>query len=170
MGANDYVHRTVCKTGLDLFRVSCGGETGQFAHGHAETVHTLAERRVMLLGKQGCRHEHRYLFAVLDRFERGAHGNLGLAKTHVAHNHAVHRHRLLHVVLHGLNRGKLVFRLHKRERVLHLVLPRRIRRKRMSRRGLALGVELNELTCDLTHRGARLALGGLPVRAAHLAE
>ena len=53
----------------------------------------------MLLSKNCGRREHSDLFAVHDRFERGADCHFGFAKTDVAADQAVHRTRTLHVDL-----------------------------------------------------------------------
>ena len=170
MGADDDVHGAVGKPGDDLLRIRGSGKARQFAHGHAEAVHALVERGEVLLGQKRRGHEYRDLLAVLDCLERGAYGDLGFAEAHVADDDAVHRGGLFHVRLHGFDGGELVFGLHEREGVFHLVLPRGVRRERMPRRGLALGVELHQLARDLADRGARLALRRLPVGAAHFAK
>ena len=53
-----------------------------------------AEGAVVLLGQHGRRHEDGDLLAVVDRLERGPHGELGLAVADVAADEAVHRPRL----------------------------------------------------------------------------
>ena len=123
----------------------------------------------MLLRQKRGGHKHGHLFAVLDCLERGAHRDLGFAEADVADDHSVHRGGLFHVRFDGLDGGELVFRLHKREGVFHLVLPRGVRGERVPRGGLALGVQLHQFARDLPHRRASLTLGGLPVRAAHFA-
>ena len=65
----------------------------------------------MLLGKNGGRREDRDLFAVHNRFKRGANRDLGLAKTDIAANQAVHRLRALHVNLRVDDRFQLIRRL-----------------------------------------------------------
>ena len=58
-----------------------------------------AEGAVVLLGEDRRRHEDGDLLAVVDRLERGADGQLGLAVADVAADEAVHRPGLLHVAL-----------------------------------------------------------------------
>ena len=69
----------------------------------------------MLLGENGGRREERDLFAVHNRFERSANRDLGLAKTDIAANQAVHRLRALHVNLRVDDRFQLIRRLAERE-------------------------------------------------------
>ena len=69
----------------------------------------------MLLGQNRGWREDRDLFAIHNRFERGANRNLGLAKTDIAANQAVHRLRALHVDLHVDDRSQLIRRFAKRE-------------------------------------------------------
>ena len=92
---------------------------------------------VVLLGEDGRRDEDRDLLAVLDRLERGAQGDLGLAVADVAEDEPVHRPAGLHVEL-DLGRGpELVGRLLVREARLHLGLPRACRSRRRGRGALA---------------------------------
>ena len=65
----------------------------------------------MLLGQHGRRHQHGDLLAVVDRLERGADGQLGLAVADVAADQPVHRPRPLHVALDLAEGGELVGRL-----------------------------------------------------------
>ena len=51
----------------------------------------LAEGAEVLLGQDGGRHQDGDLLAVVDRLERGADGQLGLAVADVAADEAVHR-------------------------------------------------------------------------------
>ena len=69
----------------------------------------------MLLGENGGRREDRDLFAVHNRFKRGANRDLGLAKTDIAANQAVHRLRALHVNLRVDDRFQLIRRFPERE-------------------------------------------------------
>ena len=67
------------------------------------TTGKLANRSLnvveVLLHQQRRRHQHGHLLAVLDRLERGAHGDLGLAVADVAADQPVHRDVALHVGL-----------------------------------------------------------------------
>ncbi len=146
------------------------GEPGQALDRHREPGHPVAEGLQMLVGQQGGGHQHGDLFAVLNRFERRAHRDLGLAVADVAADHPVHRHRLLHVGLDLGDRGELVNGLGEAERVLHLGLPGGVRSERVSGAGLPLGVQRDQLAGDLAHRAAGLGLGVGPVAAAQLAQ
>ena len=54
---------------------------------------SITKSALVLLSKHGCWHQHRYLPTALHRLERGANGNFGLSKSHVAANQPVHRAR-----------------------------------------------------------------------------
>ena len=110
------------------------------------------------------------LLAVLHRLERGAHRDLGLAEADVAAHQAVHRDRALHVALDVVDGLQLVGRLLERERLLHLVLPRRVGREGVARRGQPLPVEHDQLLGDLAHRAAHPRPLLLEVGAAHAVE
>ena len=94
----------------------------------------VGERVAVLGGEQRGGREHGDLLAVLDRLERGADGHLGLAEADVAAHQAVHRVGALHVGLDVVDRLALVGRLDVGERLLHLVLPRRVVAERVARR------------------------------------
>ncbi len=154
----------------DRLGVQAVGEPGQALHGHREGVHALGERVEVLLGEQRGRHQHGDLLAVLHGLERGAHGDLGLAVADVAADDPVHRDAAHHVGLDLVDGRHLVGRLGERERVLELALPRGVRAERVAGRGLAGGVELDELGGDLLDRLLGPGLGVLPVGAAELVE
>ena len=137
---------------------------------HRESGEPLVERLEVLLDEERGRHEHRDLLAVLDRLERGAHGDLGLAEADVAREQAVHRDRPLHVGLDLVDRLQLVGRLGVGERLLELALPGRVGAEGVALGGHAGGVELDELDGDVAHGAARLALRLRPVAAAHLRQ
>ena len=122
----------------------------------------------MLLRQQRGGHQDGDLCAILDGLEGRANGDLGLAIAHIADDHAVHRHRGFHILFHCVDGQHLVLGFDEGEIVLHLRLPGVIGRELVSRRGLALGIEIHQFAGDLAHGGARLLLGVLPVRAAHL--
>ncbi len=124
----------------------------------------------MLLHEQRGRHEHGHLLAVLHRLERGAHRDLGFAEAHVAADQTVHRHWFLHVRLDLVDGGELVGRLLIRERVLQLLLPRRVRAERKPFVRWRGRVQLDQILGDLMHVLARLGLGGGPVGTAELVE
>ena len=63
------------------------------------------------------------------RLERRAHGDFGLAVSHVAAEQAIHRRGPFHVALDVGDGGGLIGRLGKFEGILELALPGRVRRK-----------------------------------------
>ena len=106
-----------------LARLRVGLETAQRSHFDGKRCKALRERVDMLLDEQRRGTQHRHLSAVLYRLEGRAHGDLCLAKTHVAANEPVHRDGLLHVGLHLVNGAQLVRRLNKSEGLLEFALP-----------------------------------------------
>ena len=93
---------------------------------HREGGEAALERPEVLVGEDRRRREQRHLLAVEHGLEGGAHGDLGLAVADVAAEQAVHRLRRLHVALDVGDRLRLVGRLVVLERVLELLLPRRV--------------------------------------------
>ncbi len=168
--ADHHVDGAVGDAGEHVARLLVGLEARQRLDLHGEAGEALGERLEVLLDEEGGRDEHRDLLAVLDRLERGAHGDLGLAEPDVARQEPVHRDRLLHVGLDLVDRLQLVGRLGERERLFELALPRRVRAERVALRRHARRVELDELDRDVADGPARLALRLRPVAAAHLRE
>ena len=144
------------------------GETRKLADRDGETFHALAEGGEMLLRQQRRGDKEDHLFAILHSLECGADGDLGFAVSHVAHNHAVHGDGLLHILFDRFDGVVLVFRFRERKVILHLPLPRRVRRERVPRRGLALRIELHKVGGYIADRGTRFLLGVLPIGSAHL--
>ena len=135
-----------------------------------ELPEPLGERRVVLLHQQGRRDEQDDLLAVLDRLERRAHRDLGLAVADVAAHQAVHRDGALHVALDLVDRDHLVGRLDERERVLELGLPRGVGAEGVALGRLPGGVQLDQLAGDLPDGLAGLVLAVGPVGAAEPVE
>ncbi|CAM4102345.1 hypothetical protein TSST111916_21210 [Tsukamurella strandjordii] len=170
VGAHHHVHAAVGEALQDLLCLLLIGEAGQALHGDGEALHAVLEGLQVLLGEQRGGHENSHLLAVLHGLEGGTHGDLGLAVAHVADHHAVHRDRLLHIGLHIADHRHLVHGLGEREGVLHLALPRGVGGEGVAGRGVAGGVQLDQLARDLADGLARLALGVLPVAAAHFGQ
>ena len=161
--ADDDVDRAVGKTG-DRRRLGGGrDEARQQADLERERGEPLRERRLVLRGEDGRRHEDGDLLAVLGRLERGPQRDLGLAIADVADHEPVHRPDELHVGL-DLGRGaQLVDRLLVREGRLHLGLPRRIGRERVAPRVGARGVQREQLLGQVVDRLADPLLGAQPL-------
>ena len=155
------------KPGQDFAGLLRRGEAGQLADRNGETFHPLAEGGEMLLCQQRRGDKEDYLFPLLHSLECGTDGDLGFTVSHVAHNHAVHGDGLLHILFDRFDGVVLVFRFREREVILHLPLPRGVRRERVPRRGLTLGIELHEVSGYIANRGAGLLLGVLPIGSTH---
>ena len=123
----------------------------------------LPEGVVVLEGEHGGRRQHRDLAIVVDRLERRAHGDFGLAVADVAAQQAVHRRRRLHVVLHVDDGVHLVFGLAELEGVFELALPFGVGRKGVACGGLARGVKLQQLLGHVLHGLLHARLGLLPL-------
>ncbi len=158
MGADDAVDLA----GLDaldhLLRLRGGEEARQHLDADREAGEPVGERVAVLRGEQRGGSEDGDLLAVLDRLERGADGDLGLAEPDVAAHEAIHRVRQFHVALDVVDRGALVGRLHERERLFHLGLPRRVLGERVALGVDPLLVEHDEFLGDLAHGRADAAL------------
>ena len=118
----------------DLVLLLRGEEPREHLDAHGIVREALAERLAVLAREQRGRHEDRDLLAVEHRLGRGAQRDLGLAVADVAADEPVHRDRPLHVGLGLDDRLRLVGRLLVGERLLDLVLERRVGRERVARR------------------------------------
>ena len=147
----------------DGARLGGAVEARQRADLDGEVRQPLAERLEVLDGEDGRRDEDGHLLAVLDRLERGADRDLGLAVPDVPADQPVHRPRPLHVALDRLGGRPLVGRVLVEERGLHLPLPLGVGAEREAGRALAPRVELEQLVGELLDRGLGLRLLALPV-------
>lgn len=145
VGTDHHVNRAVGQTVQGRLGFLVGLEARQRRHVHRERRVALGERRVVLLHQQGGRHQYSDLLAVLGRLEGSPYGDLGLAVADVTADDPVHRRDEFHVVLHVVDGGQLVGRLHERERVLQLTLPGGVLGERVSLGRLARGVQLDQL-------------------------
>ncbi len=147
--------------------LAVGLEAGQCLHDDREPGVPLGEGVGVLLDEQGGRAQDRDLLAVLDRLERGAHRDLGLAVADVAADQPVHGHGPLHVDLDLVDGAQLVGRLDVREGVLELALPRGVGREGVAAGRHPRGVQADQLGGDLLDVAPGTALGLVPVGAAH---
>ena len=126
--ADEHVDRALGKRLKRALLLRRRAETAEHLDLKAKRGKALKERLVVLLGKNGRGAEHHDLAAGVHALKRRAQGDLGLAKTHVAAQQAVHGLGRLHI---GLNVGdglQLVARLVVRKALLHLDLLGRVRR------------------------------------------
>ncbi len=114
--------------------------------------------------------EHRYLLTVRKSLERGAHGNFRLAVADIAAKQAVHRQSRFHVALHIFDGALLVRGFLELEGVLEFALPIGVWRKRMSGRGLALGIQGKELFRHVGDGLAHARLARFPNSGAETVE
>ncbi len=142
MGADQNVDLVLLDRLGDLAHLLGGAEARHHVDPHRERLQAPAEGLEVLVGEDGGRREHRHLIARVDRLERGAHGDLGLAEADVAAEQSVHRPRALEVLLDRFGGGELVVGLVELERRLELALEIGVGEERRRLRELALGVEL----------------------------
>ena len=131
-----------------------GEEATQYLNANRIASEAVGERVAVLCRQQRRRRQHRDLLAVLDRFERSTDRDLGLAKANIAAHQSIHRIGALHIDLDLVDRLALIGRLHKWERLLHLVLPRRIHPERVADGVHPLLVEHDQLVGNLAHCAA----------------
>ncbi len=124
----------------------------------------------MLLREHRRRDEHQHLLAVDGDGERRADGDLRLAEADVAADEPVHRMRRLEILHHGFDRGSLVVGLAVRELALEALDPFVLDVVRHAGLRLALGVELQQLTCQLAQVRPSARLEVVPRLAAELRE
>ena len=129
---------------------------------HRKRRETAAKVSQMLKRQHGGGRQHGDLLSIRDRLERRAHGDFRLAVADVAAQQAIHRQRGFHVALHVFDGALLVRGFLKFEGILELALPVGVGRKRVARRGLALGVEREELFRHIVDGFAHARLARFP--------
>ena len=122
---------------------------------------------IVLLRKHGCRHENSNLKPIHRCLERRTHGNLRLAKAHIATEQAIHRLLALHVALDLCHGTQLIVRLLVGKRLLKLTLHRIVRRKGMPLGKLTLRVDLKQVIGDVLHGFLCLCARPRPVCRPH---
>ena len=135
-----------------------------------ELREALLERLEMLEAEHGGGREHRNLLAVLHGLERRAHGHFGFAVAHVAAQQPVHRRRRFHVVFDGADGRCLIVGLVVIECVFELALEFVVLGECGALRGVALGVELEQLRGHVLHGLAHARLGFGPLLRAEPVE
>ena len=133
-------------------------ETAHRLNAHGRVGEAREEGLVVLFRKHRRGREQRGLASVHRGDERGAHRHLGLAVARVAAHEAVHRLRLRHVVLHVLDRVRLVVGLLIGERRLELGDARRRDIVRKARHHGAARLRLEERRREVLHRALRVRL------------
>ena len=126
MSADDAVDLAGGEAIDDLLRLRSGEEAAEHLDANRVASKAIGECVAVLCGEQcGGRH-HGHLLAILDRLERSANGNFGLAESHVATHQTVHREGPFHVGFGVFDGLALVGCLYERKGVFHVVLPWRV--------------------------------------------
>ncbi len=163
MGPDQDVDAPRGQIGEDLRRLARRFGAVEVLHADGEVAQALREGAEVLQREDRRGHEHRHLLAVGRGLERRTYGHLGLAEAHVAAHEAVHRLLRLHVPLDRGRGGLLVGRILPGERRLQLLLQVAVGREGEALRGLAPGVERDQLARDVLHgllgRGFQLLPG-----------
>ena len=97
---------------------------------------------MVLVGQQGGGDQDGTLTTVLCGYEGGAHGDLGLTKTHVAAHQTIHHLRCTHIVLNGSDGDRLIRRLLKGKTLAKPLPLGLVQLVRMANPGLASGINI----------------------------
>ena len=145
MGPDDDVDVPGChvfENGLGLFRRLETGEQGDASRERGEPFREVV---VMLVGQQGCGHEHGDLSIGLHGFEGRPHGHFCFTVPDVAADQSVHRFAGLHVAGNVLDRFELIRRLFIFERGFEFVVHRAVESIGIARDEFAVGIEVDQL-------------------------
>jgi hypothetical protein len=99
MGPDHEIDRAIAQAVDRPLLLALRNEARQQAHARGKRPEALVERPVMLVGKNGRWHEHCHLLAILDRLERSAQSDFGLAVADIPDDESIHRPACLHVEL-----------------------------------------------------------------------
>ena len=143
---------------------------GQQPNADGEGLHP-GQRRVKVLPRQNCGGgKDGALLAAHHALERRPQRNLGFADADIAAEQAVHRPRLLHIVLDVRRAGQLVGRFLVGEALFKIALPGVVGGEGVAVGLLAAGVQLNQLFRHQLRGGLDLFAGLGPVIAAQAAQ
>ena len=170
MRADQDVHPAGFRLRDDLLLLGGGTEPAEHFDANRERRHALPERGVVLERQHGGGREHRDLLAVLRHFERRAHGQFGLAVTHVAAKQTVHRVRVFQVLFQVGERRDLIGCFLKGECVLEFLLPRRVEAEGGPAAHLALRVHAEQFLRHVAQRLLDPRFGPCPGGAAQAIE
>ena len=120
--ADEDVDLTLLQFLQDTAHVSRLACTAEVVDAAGEVLQTVAERAVVLVGKDSRGDKHSDLLVVTHGLERRTHGDFRLAEPDVTTHETVHRTVALHVGLHLLGRLELVGRILVEEARLQFVL------------------------------------------------
>ena len=118
VGADDDVDAAVGQAFQRFFGFLGVLEAREGLDGDRKAFVALREGIDVLLDEQGRWCEDGHLFAVLDSFEGGAHGDFRLAEANVARQETIHGNGFLHVGFDFVDGAQLVWRFLVRESVL----------------------------------------------------
>ena len=144
MRADDDIDLATGQPFRNLRLLRLGAEAREHLDGDRKSRQARFEVVKMLLRQHRRWRQDRHLRAILHRFESRAQGDLGLAKTDIAADKAIHRLATLHIGFDFLNDPQLIFRFDEGETGFHLVLPGAIRAEDEARRSGALAVDLQQ--------------------------
>ena len=150
-----------------FLRTAKARQLGELHRPFGEAVGKILE---VLFGKQRGRHQNGHLLAARNGHERGAQGDLRLAEAHIAADQAVHGFAVQHVLLHGLDRGRLIGRFFEgktRREGLVIAWPDL---EGMALASRPLGIKVEQFRRRIAHLGGRAPLGFLPLAAAQTVQ
>ena len=170
MRPHHQVHTPAAQAVHSPLAVSGRGEAREKRRLDREALKPPQNRLIVLEGQDRSRDKDGTLLAVGNALERGAQGDLRLAKANIPAQQAVHGMRLLHILFDLLNAAELVIRLLVLKPALKVALHLRIGGEGISRRAHPLGIQGRELLGHILDRGPHTAARLGPVRAAQAVE
>ena len=168
--ADDDVHLAVTDVLQDLLLLRGIHEAVEHLDANREACEALLEGAEVLVAEHRGRAQHRHLAALQGHLGSGAHGHLGLAEAHVAHQQPVHGSGRLQVGLDRLAGLDLVRRGRERKVGLESRHVRPVRRVGVALLELALSVELEQLVGHVSDGLLGLPLDLGPAGAAQLVQ
>ena len=163
VGPDHDIHQTFLQVLNGFLLLGRCPETAQQIDPYRELFHSLHKRVVMLLCKNGCRHQINNLPALLHSLECRTYRHFRLSVSHVTTDQTIHDLAALHIALCILNGFLLVFRLFIGKKFLELFLPDGIRPIHISFFCLTCRIELHQILCHFLNSALYLCAGLLPV-------
>ena len=170
MRSDDDVHAAGLGIGDDRLLLLRINEAAEHSDIDGKGCEALFEGFEVLVAQDCRRGEHRDLFAVCNRFERGPHRHFRLSVTDIAADQPVHGNRVFHVAFDIRDGCQLIRRFVVLKGFLEFLLPLGVRRKRVAIRQLAMRVKLQQFLGHIADGALDPGLSLDPRRAAQFVE
>ena len=170
MRAHDDINVTAREACERLCLLLGSAKTRYHLHVYGKSAHTADNGLIVLQSEQSGRNEKCHLLAAKHCLVGGAQSNLGLAVAYVTAKQTVHWNRLHHVALDLISCRQLAVGLLKGKGILKCLLVTVVRGESVSGAAHTLGVQTNEVLCNVLCRRRCTGFCLFPAFTPHFGE